>query len=209
MVAHVTEPSLHTQTHAQVWHQSMALNEVWKTGQRGLPVFINSLNAIQMLHASPVPTKSAHVSAKWQNIASLKWYTLTEARTSVRTTSAAARWLWYGIKMSAPVPVFIVHFTVFAWVPSQWKWEISLYFYLCLATGDQLFNVLLIDLTWLDRDTQEGTHWPTHCYVNMEEGEQKMRRRQRTLWKALGLNCTNIFLFFLGKCRLPPHRQCL
>lgn len=58
-----------------------------KTGQRGLPVFINSLNAIQMFHAFPVPTKPAHVSVKWQNIASLKWYTLTEARARVHSTS--------------------------------------------------------------------------------------------------------------------------
>lgn len=43
------------------------------------------------------------------------WYTLTEARTSVRTTAAAALWLWSEVKMSAPLPVFIVHFNVFAW----------------------------------------------------------------------------------------------
>lgn len=96
---------------------------------RGLPVFINSLNAIQMFHASPVPMKSAHVSAKWQNIAPLKWYTLTEARTSVSTTSAAALWLGSEVKMSAPLPVFILHFTVYSWVPSQWKWALSLYFF--------------------------------------------------------------------------------
>lgn len=58
-----------------------------KTGQRGLPVFINSLNAIQMFHAFPVLTKPAHVSVKRQNIAYLKWFTLTEARTRVHTTS--------------------------------------------------------------------------------------------------------------------------
>lgn len=129
----------YTCTHTQIWHQSMALNEVWKTGQRGLPVFYKQPKRYPDVPCLSVPTKSAHVSAKWQNIAPLKWYTLTEARTSVRTTSAAALWLWSGVKMSAPLPVFIVHF--FAWVPSQWKWAISLYFYFCLAlcARDQLF----------------------------------------------------------------------
>lgn len=135
-----------THTHTQIWHQSMELNEVWKTGQRGLPVFINSLNAIQMFHASPVPTKSAHVSSKWQNIASLKWYTLTVARTSVRTTSAAALWLWSGVKMSAPLPVFIVHFTLcLSTIPVKMS-KISLF--LLLSVPGIICSFYRPHLTW-------------------------------------------------------------
>lgn len=58
----------------------------------------------------------------------------------VPTSMTAALWLWCGVKVSASPPVFIVRFTVFAWVPSQWKWAISLHFYFCqtICAGDEL-----------------------------------------------------------------------
>lgn len=129
-----------------------------KPGQRGLPVFVNSLNAIQMFYASPVPVKSAHVSAEWQNIASLNWYTLTESRTLLYSASATALWRWSGVKMSTPLPVFTVHFTVFAWLPSRFNEQ---YLYLCFC---------LTICVWDQHgtDTQNNTYRSGHSYIETE-----------------------------------------
>lgn len=145
MVMRVHEPALPTHTRKRR-HTCRDLTSIhgikWSVKNRSerTSCLYKQPNAIQMFHVSHVPMKSAHVSPKWQNIATLKWYTPTEARTSVHTASAAALWLWSGVKMSHPLCIFIVHFSVFAWVPSQWKWAMSLYFYafLVLGAGDQL-----------------------------------------------------------------------
>lgn len=146
----------------------MGLNEVWKTGQRGLPVFINSLNAIQMFHAFPVLTKSAHVSAKWQNIASLKWYTLTQARTWVRTPSLCCTLTKVWSKnVSSSGCIYCVFCCLCLSATPMKMSNISLFFtYFCMA-APVMDELLFIDVTWRYRVPRGETGWSLYLQLNL------------------------------------------
>lgn len=89
--------------------------------------------------------------------------------------------------MSAPCSVFMVHFAVFAWVPSPMKMSnISYFFTYFFVAASVLDELLFIDITWRDRVPQEDTGRSIYCHLNLRwKRWAQVWREDRIIWKAV------------------------